>query len=191
MHSTSSRSLKGWIHDLLKRMHSSPGCRLGNASQRRPAVSALLPVIAGTGSAMTAGFYLAFSAVVMPALRGKAAKDASAIMVSINENAVRPPFMTLFFGTAAACGAVAVFAITDPLASPIRAAGAAANLAGWASTMLVNVPLNNRLAKEGGGLQDLQWQSWARSWTRANHLRCALSIAGAAGLLIPIQDGGS
>ena len=38
-------------------------------------------------------------------------------MVSINEKAVRPPFMILFFGTAVACGAVAVVSATDPLAS--------------------------------------------------------------------------
>lgn len=155
-------------------------------------MSAWLPVIAGTGSAITAGFYLAFSALVMPALRGRPAKEACAIMVSINEYAVRPPFMTLFFGTAAACGAVAVVVITGPLAqSPIRAAGAAAYLAGWASTMLLNVPLNNRLAKENGGAQDLYWQSFGPAWTRANNIRCALSLAGAAALLVPVQPGGS
>ena len=147
-----------------------------------------LPVIAGTGSAVAGGFYLAFSAVVMPALRRQPVQDAVEAMVSINEKAVRPPFMILFFGTAAACGAVLAIQATDPLAqSPIRVAGAAAYLAGWASTILVNVPLNNRLSKSGGGRSDREWHSYQQSWNPANHVRAALSVAGAVGLLIPIR----
>ncbi|MDQ0000657.1 MULTISPECIES: anthrone oxygenase family protein [Pseudarthrobacter] len=151
-------------------------------------MSGWLPVIAGTGSAVAGGFYLAFSAVVMPALRRRPAKDAIATMAAINETAVRPPFMILFFGTAAACAAVAVAAATNPLThSPMRAAGAAAYLAGWASTMLVNVPLNKRLATHGGSQPDLQWSRFEQSWTRANLIRFGLSIAGAVGLLIPVH----
>lgn len=147
-----------------------------------------LPVIAGIGSAMAGGFYLAFSTVVMPALHRQPAKDAIATMVSINEKAIRPPFMILFFGTAAACGAVLAVQATDPLTqSPVRVAGAAAYLAGCASTMVVNVPLNNRLAKSSGGPPDRAWHSYQHPWNPANHIRAALSIAGAIGLLIPIH----
>ena len=145
-----------------------------------------LPIIAATGSAVAGGFYLAFSTVVMPALSRQPAGEAIAAMVSINEKAVRPPFMIVFFGTAAACGAIAVASATGPLAQPpLRVAGAAAYLAGWGSTMLVNVPLNNRLSGPGSGQPDRQWRSYAQSWTRANHVRAALSIAGAVGLLVP------
>lgn len=159
-------------------------------------MSGWLPVIAGTGSAVAAGFYLAFSAVVMPALRRQPAQDAIATMVSINEKAVRPPFMILFFGTAAACGAVAVAAATDPLAHPpTRVAGAVAYLAGWASTMVVNVPMNTSLAGRGdgngNGRADLRWRSFDQPWSRANHVRCALSIAAAVGLLAPVHNTGS
>ena len=143
-----------------------------------------LPVIAGTGCAAAGGFYLAFSTVVMPALRRQPAQDAIAAMVSINGLAVRPPFMILFFGTAAACGAVVAFQATQ---SPVRVAGAAAYLAGLASTMVVNVPLNNRLSSSDGGRPDRLWNSYQRSWNPANHIRAALSIAGAIGLLIPIH----
>jgi uncharacterized membrane protein len=153
------------------------------------AVNTLLPLIAGTGSAVAGGFYLAFSAVVIPALRRQPATEAIATMVSINRKAVRPPFMIVFFGTAAACGAVAVAAATDPLAqSPVRVAGAAAYLAGWASTILVNVPLNNRLDRGGDGRPDPQWHSFQQSWIPANHIRAALSVAGAVGMLIPIHN---
>jgi len=148
-------------------------------------VSEWLPAAAGTGSAVVGGFYLAFSAVAIPALRRRPAAEAIATMVAINEKAVRPPFMVLFFGTAAACGAVAVAAALEPLPpSPLKIAGAAAYLAGWALTMVVNVPLNKRLSENGAGHPARQWDTYQRSWTRANHFRAALSIAGAAGLLV-------
>ncbi|WP_066285070.1 DUF1772 domain-containing protein [Arthrobacter sp. B6] len=99
--------------------------------------------------------------------------------------------MIPFFGTAAACGAVAVVTATGSQAqSPIRAVGAAAYLAGWASTMLVNGPLNNRLSGNGSGQTDLHWHIYERAWSRANHVRAVLSFVGAAGLLIPVQGPG-
>ena len=150
-------------------------------------MSGWLPVAAGTGSAVAGGVYLAFSVMVMPALDRRSAKDAITTMIVINEKAVRPPFMVLFFGTAAACAAIALAAAMDPQTQPpLRVAGAAAYLAGWASTMAVNVPLNNRLSANGTAQPDQQWNSYHRSWTRANHVRAALSIAGAAGLLAPL-----
>ena len=149
-------------------------------------MSGWLPAAAGTGSALVGGFYLAFSAVVMPALRRRPAGEAVATMTLINANAVRPPFMVLFFGTAAACVVVVVESAIDPRAqSPLRVAGAAAYLAGWASTMLINVPLNSRLSQNGTGHPERLWPGYERPWTRANHVRVAISIAGAAGLLAP------
>lgn len=151
-------------------------------------MSGWLPVAAGSGSALVGGFYLAFSAVVMPALRRRQSGEAIVTMASINENAVRPPFMVLFFGTAAACAAVVVAGTIDPRPqTPLRVAGAAAYLVGWASTMAINVPLNNRLSRNGPGHLEGQWHSYERPWTRANHLRAALSVAGAAGLLAPVS----
>jgi len=150
-------------------------------------VNGWLAVAAGAGSAVSGGVYLAFSVMVMPALRRRPAEEAISTMVLINEKAVRAPFMVLFFGTAAACAAVVVAAAADPQAQhPLRVAGAAAHLAGWVSTMVVNVPLNNRLSVNGTAQPGQRWDSYQRSWTRANHLRTALSIAGAVGLLVPV-----
>lgn len=143
-----------------------------------------VPVAAGVGSGLAGGFYFAFSAVVIPALRRRPAEEATDTMVAINKKAVRAPFMILFFGTAAGCGATMIEEIIDPHPlSLLRVAGATAYLTGWALTMAVNVPLNNRLANGGPN----PWQDYQRSWARANHLRAALSVAGALGLLIPTQ----
>jgi uncharacterized membrane protein len=145
-------------------------------------LSAWLPLAAGVGSAVAGGFYFAFSAVVIPALRRRPSHEAAATMVAINSQALRPPFMLVFFGTAAACAGAAVAAAVDPQArSLLRLAGPAAYLAGWVLTMAVNVPHNNRLAADGAG----HWPAFHRSWTRANHVRAVLSIAGAAALMLP------
>jgi uncharacterized membrane protein len=160
---------------------------VGRARESGSPVNGWLSLVAGTGSAVAGGFYLAFSTVVMPALRRRPAKESIATMVFINHMAVRPPFMIVFFGTAAACAAVAVVAAADPLTrSPIQVAGAAAYLAGWASTMVVNVPLNNQLANAVGDQPGQQWTTYEQSWTPANHLRAALSFAGAAGLIASV-----
>jgi uncharacterized membrane protein len=141
-----------------------------------------LPFAAGVGSALAGGFYFAFSAVVIPALRRRPAHEAAAIMVAINDAAIRPPFMVVFFGTAAACGGAAVAAIADPQAyTLLRLAGSAAYLAGWVLTMAVNVPHNNRLAADGVR----HWPAFDQSWTPANHVRAILSVLGAAALTLP------
>ena len=152
-------------------------------------MSAWVPIIAGTGSALVGGFYVAFSAVVMPALHRRSAMDAAATMVAINERAVSAPFMILFFGTAAACGASIIAAAADPQPSAgLRVAGSVAYLSGWAMTMAVNVPLNNTLARTGPEQLASQWAGFERPWNRANLVRAVLSVAGAAGLLIPQQS---
>lgn len=145
-------------------------------------LSEWLPLAAGVGSAVAGGFYFAFSAVVIPALRRRPSHEAAATMVAINNQALRPPFMLVFFGTAAACAGTAVAAIVDPQANALlRLAGSAAYLAGWVLTMAVNVPHNNRLAANGIG----HWPAFDRSWTRANHVRAVLTVAGAAALMLP------
>ncbi|PNI10510.1 hypothetical protein CXX84_03370 [Arthrobacter sp. AFG7.2] len=145
----------------------------------------LLPLMAGTGSALVGGFYIAFSVVTMPALRHRPPREAVAAMMAINEQALKPPFMALFFGTAAACGAVAV---TGASQQPLGLAGAAAYLAGWALTMAINVPRNSRLLTHGPGNPDVEWNRFQRSWVPANHLRAGLSAAGAVAMLVPVSQ---
>ncbi|WP_411719930.1 anthrone oxygenase family protein [Mycetocola sp.] len=143
-----------------------------------------VPVVAGVGSAVAGGFYVAFSAVVMPALRRRAPADAAATMVAINENAERAPFMTVFFGAAVASAATIATAVVDPQpASPLRIVGATLYLAGVVSTIAANVPLNRRLAAAGEN-RAAQWPGFVRPWTRLNTVRAVLSIAGAVALLV-------
>lgn len=145
-----------------------------------------MPLVAGVLAAVVGGFYFAFSAVVMPALRRRPAAEAGPAMVAINVQAVRAPFMIVFFGAAIAAIAVLVVSVPDVQSGipPLRVIGALLSLLGWVSTVAVNVPLNTRLAAAGDPAA--AWTRFDRPWTRANHIRTVLSVAGAVTLLYPI-----
>jgi uncharacterized membrane protein len=141
----------------------------------------ILAAAAGIGSAIVGGFYVAFSCTVMPALRRRPAREAEAAMVTINQQAVRLPFMVLFFGTALVSAGTLVQQVVNPLDDGLfmRTLGAACYLAGWLATMAINVPLNERLARN-----DIGWAEFERPWSRANLTRAVLSSVGAALLIL-------
>jgi uncharacterized membrane protein len=140
----------------------------------------IVGALAAAGCFLTAGFYFAFAVTVMPAL-GEDAPTGVGVMRAINRRAVRAPFMTLFFGTAALCGAVLVMG-GAPAGSLLAGGGAAAYLAGVAVTVLGNVRLNSALA-HAVVADDGAWTAFARPWARLNGLRAVLSLLGGALLL--------
>lgn len=134
------------------------------------------------------GVYLAFSALVMPALRALPAGQGIAAMQRINTGAVRLPFMAVFFGGAAASAALLVAELVAGPTAPgagNRLAGAGLALAAFGITIVRNVPLNNKLARVPSGVADAAapWTAFDRGWSRANHVRAATSIAAATVLL--------
>ena len=145
-----------------------------------------LTIAAATAAGLTSGVYLTFTTMVLPALDRGDHTTASAAMLAVNEQAVRAPFMVLFFGgAAAAAGVLAAQVAADR--SPWALVGAGLELASFVVTVTVNVPLNNALARAVG---DGGWPRFARRWGRANLLRAALSAAGAACLAASLSDGG-
>lgn len=139
---------------------------------------------AAIGSGVAGGVYFAFSTIVSPALRLRPASEAVTAMQRVNENAVRAPFMIVFFGgTLAACAAAATATISGaaPEAVPLRVIGAGLTLASVATTILFNVPRNNALARAKPSDPDAAdvWRSFDAGWSPANTIRAALAIAGA------------
>ena len=72
-----------------------------------------LAVATALGCGLNAGVFFAFSSFVMKALARLQPAQGIAAMQSINLVAVTPAFMTALFGTAAACVAVAIWALVD------------------------------------------------------------------------------
>lgn len=145
-----------------------------------------LESVATTSAAVCAGaiggVYVAFSAMVMPALNTRAPSEAVGAMQRINVLAVRPPFMALFFGGAVASVVAGVTGVTGEGPNLARLTGAALSLASFGLTIAINVPLNNALARVSGTGGQNEWRSFERPWTRANTVRGVLALAGAAAL---------
>ncbi|SDG17542.1 Uncharacterized membrane protein [Lentzea fradiae] len=127
-------------------------------------------LIAATATGLMTGLFFAFSVAVMPGLADLPPKHGRAAMHRINARIQNPLFLLVFLGTAVLCG-VEVFTG--------RAVGGLLYLAGaFVLTMVVNVPLNNRLERTDC------WPEYLRTWTRWNHLRGLACLASTVSLLL-------
>jgi uncharacterized membrane protein len=150
-----------------------------------PLLVALL-VIAAVGAATSGGVLFGFSSFVMPALARLDPPAGAAAMQSINVTAVRPSFMSVYFGTGLVAVLAAVVAAIQGVAVVLTVVAAAVYLVGvLVVTVVLNVPLNNRLAAvsadeaAASGL----WRDYQQRWTAANHVR-AVSGAASATLFV-------
>ena len=150
-----------------------------------------LKVCSALGCGLIAGVFFAFSTFVMSALARLQPTQGIAAMQSINITAINPLFMTVLFGTAAACIVLAVSSLLkwhQPGAAYLLL-GSVLYLVGTVLvTIVFNVPLNEALAKveadstDGANL----WASYLGNWTFWNHIRAAAALAAAASLTIAL-----
>ena len=134
----------------------------------------LAEAVAATATGLTAGVYLAFSTMVMPALARTPPNSALAMMQRINDLAVRPVFMIVFFG-AAVGSALVLFTAWWPGGNRDAGATIAAvlSLASFVTTVAVNVPRNRRIAglNPDSAADRGTWLALSRQWSRGNHVR--------------------
>jgi uncharacterized membrane protein len=151
-----------------------------------------LILLAALGCGMMAGVFFAFSAFVMKALARLPAEQGIAAMQAINVAAVTPAFMVALFGTAVACGALAVSALFawDEHFAPYLLLGNALYLVGTILlTIAYHVPRNEALARVEPHSADAEshWLRYLSGWTAWNHVRAASSLAAAATLTIALH----
>jgi uncharacterized membrane protein len=152
----------------------------------------VLTLLAALGCAMMAGVFFAFSAFVMKALARLPAEQGVAAMQAINVAAVTVAFMAALFGTAVACGALAVWALFawDERFAPYLVVGSALYLVGTILlTIAYHVLRNEALARvepRGSGTES-HWRRYLSGWTAWNHLRAATALAAAATLTIALH----
>jgi uncharacterized membrane protein len=148
-------------------------------------VAALLGVV---GSGLVAGLFFAFSTSVMPALRRVPPEHGAAAMQQVNRVILNPLFLAVFLGTTLLCLLVAVAA---PFSGRDGAAwlvvgGLLEVVGAFVLTMVVNVPLNNRLdgvdpaSTEGGRV----WTEYLARWVPWNHVRAVASAGSTAALAV-------
>ena len=149
----------------------------------------VLTFISAIGSGLIAGFFLAFSIVVMKALGQQPPSQGIAAMQSINVVVLNPIFFTAFFGTAAACLVLAVstvFTWQRPGAAYLLTGSLLYLVGTILVTILFNVPRNDALAAvepttiEAANL----WTNYVSSWTAWNHVRTLAALAAAASFMI-------
>jgi uncharacterized membrane protein len=142
------------------------------------------------GCGLIAGVFFAFSAFVMKALARLPAELGVAAMQAINVAAVTFAFMAALFGTAAACGALAVWALFawDEGFAPYLLVGSALYLIGTILlTIVYHVPRNEALARVEPHSAEIHWRRYLSGWTAWNHLRAATALAAAATLTIALH----
>ena len=151
-------------------------------------------LLAALGCGVAAGVFFAFSAFVMKALARLPAEQGVAAMQAINVAAVTPAFMTVLFGTAVVCGALAVsaFSAWDVRFAPYLLAGSTLYLLGVIlPTISYHVPRNEALARVEARSADAEshWTRYLSGWTAWNHLRAAAALAAASALTIALRVG--
>jgi uncharacterized membrane protein len=152
----------------------------------------VLSLLAALGCAMMAGVFFAFSAFVMKALARLPAQQGVAAMQAINVAAVTFAFIAALVGTAAACGALAVWALFawDERFAPYLLLGSSLYLLGTILlTIAYHVPRNEALARvePHSAEAESHWRRYLSGWTAWNHLRAATALAAAATLTIALH----
>ncbi|MDC8829794.1 anthrone oxygenase family protein [Alteromonas gilva] len=131
----------------------------------------LLLITAVVTIALIAGVYLAFSVIVMPALKQVADEQGSAVMQIINRDILGSVFMWLFWGSS-------LLSIILLLMSPqwfVKVA-CVLYLAGMTGvTAAFNVPLNQQLAGATAHTLPLIWRRYLKRWCWWNHCRAVIS----------------
>jgi uncharacterized membrane protein len=145
----------------------------------------VLTLLTALGSGLVAGFFFAFSILVMPALGRVPAAEGARAMQEINIVAINPWLMTALFGTAvlaAATMTVSVFEWNDAFAPYLLAGGIAYLIGAPGVTMAANVPRNNELAEVDPESADGQavWARYLKEWTAWNHVRTVVPFAATA-----------
>ena len=155
-------------------------------------MSVLVPAVhlaAAVLASLLAGFYLAFSLTIMPALAGLPDRVLVTVMQTVNRVIVRSAFALLFVGaplTAVATAALASLAGASAPLVVLAVAGATLQVASMVLTVVVHLPRNDapdRADPDDAGDVARAREAFERPWTRAHRVRTAVTTVGALALV--------
>src|SRR5215218_4358066 len=148
-----------------------------------------LTLVTALGCGLNAGVFFAFSSFVMKALARLHPAQGVATMQAINVAAFTPAFMAALFGTAVACGVLAVWTLFawDERFAPYLLVGGALYLIGTIlPTIAYHVPRNEALARVEPHSAESHWRRYLSGWTALVPPRppCKWSTARSMSLLV-------
>jgi uncharacterized membrane protein len=155
-------------------------------------MTVLVPAVhlaAAALASLLAGFYLAFSLTIMPALAGLPDRVLVTVMQAVNRVIVRPGFALLFFGAPLAALGTAVLVPLTGAPTPLvvlAVAGAVLQVASIVLTVAVHLPRNDALDRadpDDAGDVFRAREAFERPWTRAHRVRTAVTTVGALALV--------
>lgn len=155
-------------------------------------MNALLLAGAGAANGLLAGLFFSFAVAISPGLRQLEDQQYVRTFRAVNNAILNPAFLLVFFAAPlTACGAVLTsLASGNHTALPWTAIGAGGSVVTFVVTAVVNVPLNNRLARATTTVEEMtaarrafepRWSKWntVRALTSTTALVCFV-LAGLA-----------
>ena len=152
-----------------------------------PLTKALL-MIAALGSGIIGGTFFAFSTFIMASFAEISTEGSVSAMNAINRVILRSWFMPVFIGTAILAVILVIMAIRSwnlGAGSLIVTGAVLYILASFVSTIIFNVPLNDRLATFDGKTAESAdfWAVYLKDWTVWNHVRTVASLLASAAFM--------
>ncbi|MFF2849307.1 DUF1772 domain-containing protein [Streptomyces sp. NPDC058001] len=140
---------------------------------------------------LTAGALYAFSTFVMKGLTALPPAQGIAAMQAVNKAAPSPGFMLVFMGGALLSAAVAVMTfVAWPDQGAVEALiGCGLYLFGsFGVSVVAHFPRNDALDKVDpeGPESVAYWKTWAREWTRWNHIRTGAALAASVSFVLAL-----
>ena len=147
-----------------------------------------LLIIAALGSGIVGGTFFAFSTFIMASLAETSTEGGVSAMNAINRVILRSWFMPVFIGTAILAVILVIMAIRSwnlGAGSLIVTGAVLYILASFVSTIIFNVPLNDRLATFDGKTAESAtfWAVYLKDWTVWNHVRTVASLLASAAFM--------
>lgn len=152
-----------------------------------------LTLVSALGCGLTAGWFFAFSNHIMRALGRIPGAQGMTAMQEINIVVINPLAMTVLFGPALTCIALAVLSVVDwdePEVFYHLAGGALYVVGTVLVTMAFNVPRNDALAAADPASAtgaDL-WRGFLSEWTIWNHVRTVAAFTAAVSLTVGLSQ---
>ena len=157
------------------------------------AMFSTLILLAALGCGLMAGFFFAFSFLVMKALGQQPPAAGMATMQTINVVAFNPWFGGAFTITAIVCVLVMIVSLfrSEQSATYAFIGGVLYVIGTLGVTAACNVPRNDALAAvapSAAGAADV-WSRYLDEWTLWNHVRTVAALAAAAALTMALMRG--